>query len=516
MTSVAEFFMRRLTLVMLLILPHLAAADDAKSEWVYPGPDGKLVYKKTDRGDRILDFSYAGYKGGGVALPDVPVAKTVKPSGGDDDTATIQAALDEVAKLPLKDGFRGAVLLEPGTYPCSQPITIPASGVVLRGSGPDKSTIKLTGKPHNAIAVRATKAADRDAGVRTELADVYVPSGTTTFAVKDASGFAVGDAIAIRRPVTEAWVKFMGMDELVRDGQKQTWLRAGTTQTAERTITAINGKTITVDVPLSDSYDAKYLNPPGTAVVKLKTWTGLTQFGVENLHVESPPQAISHTQPHFTALRLSGQDYWVRDVTIDETMNSITVTGRRVTLRNVSVTRKAMHQGSSKPSEISPNATQCLVDRCTVTGDNVWFVATGSGVSGPIVILNCNFQGISRAESHMRWSTGMLYDGCKVPTGGIEVRNRGSMGSGHGWPMGWGVVWNCEAKDFLVQTPPGSMNWLIGSIGHRSLAARPFAKEPNLSEGTVDSHGKPVTPKSLYLAQLAERLGSQAVKNTGY
>ena len=42
------------------------------SQWVYPGPDGKLVYKTTPAGDRIMDFSYAGYMGGGVALPDVP------------------------------------------------------------------------------------------------------------------------------------------------------------------------------------------------------------------------------------------------------------------------------------------------------------------------------------------------------------------------------------------------------------------------------------------------------------
>jgi len=32
----------------------------------------------------------------------------------------------------------------------------------------------------------------------------------------------------------------------------------------------------------------------------------------------------------------------------------------------------------------------------------------------------------------------------------------------------------------------------------------------------VDSHGTPVAPSSLYLAQLAERLGPQAVKNIGY
>src|SRR5439155_20838448 len=96
---------------------------------------------------------------GGVSLSTaVPVRKTVKPSGGEDDAGLIQAAIDEVAALPLVAGFRGAVLLERGVFPCASTIAISTSGVVLRGSGADGSpvsTIKLVGKPHLAIAVRS-------------------------------------------------------------------------------------------------------------------------------------------------------------------------------------------------------------------------------------------------------------------------------------------------------------------------------------------------------------------------
>jgi hypothetical protein len=141
----------------------------------------------------------------------------------------------------------------------------------------------------------------------------------------------------------------------------------------------------------------------------------------------------------------------VRDVTIDETMNSVAVGGRRITLQRVSINRKAKHQGSSKPGEFAPNGTQVLMDRCSVSADNVWYVATGAGVAGPVVILNCTFTGDGRAESHQRWSTGILYDNVRVPTGAIELRNRGSMGSGHGWSMGWGVVWNCTAQHYIIQ-----------------------------------------------------------------
>jgi hypothetical protein len=271
-----------------------------------------------------------------------------------------------------------------------------------------------------------------------------------------------------------------------------------------------------VDVPLSDSFDSKYLDPPGTSVVKIKPPERLSQVGVEKLRIECPPQAISHTESHFTAIRMNAQDAWVREVLIEETMNSVAVNGRRITLQRVEINRRAKHQGSSKPAEFAPNGTQVLLDRCSGSGDNVWYVAMGGGVSGPVVLLNCEFQGDGHIEAHQRWSTGMLYDNCKTPKGGLEFRNRGSMGSGHGWGMGWGVAWNCEAKEYVIQNPPGAINWMIGCIGENLLKPRPFGTGPMLAEGTKDSIGVHVTPQSLYVTQLAERLGPQALKNIGY
>lgn len=507
----------------MLAVPPAAAGQAAASAWVYPGPDGKLVYKTTPAGDRIMDFSHAGYKGGGVPLPTVPVKQTVQPTGGD-DTAAIQSAVDAVSDMPLQDGFRGAVLLAPGTFTISRTIAITASGVVLRGSGEqgaDRSTLRLTGRPFTAVAIRQAGRRQRGeqqplGGVQTEIADAYVPSGAQSFTVADVNGLAAGDTILIRKPVTEAWIKFMQMDDLVRDSRPQTWLAVGSTVDAERQIAAIFGRTIVLDVPLSDSYDSKWLTPPGTKVVKISPPQRICNAGVEFLHIQSPPQPISHTQPHFSALRISGQDCWARNLIIDETMNSVGVTGCRITLERVAVNRKARHQGSSRPAEFAPNASQVLLNRCSVSADNVWFVGTGARVSGPIVILNADFRGDSRAEAHQRWSTGLLFDNVTAPAGGLELRNRGSMGSGHGWTMGWGVIWNCTAKDYIVQNPPGAVNWIIGSIGQIKTAARPFADRPDLPGAAVDAHGKPVMPQSLYLAQLAERLGPQALKNIGY
>ena len=66
---------------------------------VYPGIDGKLVYVADSLGNRIPDFSNAGYKGGGVVIPYVPVKATVWPVPAN-NSDNIQAAIDREAALP--------------------------------------------------------------------------------------------------------------------------------------------------------------------------------------------------------------------------------------------------------------------------------------------------------------------------------------------------------------------------------------------------------------------------------
>ena len=58
---------------------------------------------------------------------------------------------------------------------------------------------------------------------------------------------------------------------------------------------------------------------------------------------------------------------------------------------------------------------------------------------------------------------------------------------------------------------------MIGCKGKRVLQRRPFAKEgPMLPEGEYDCCDTPVTPQSLYLTQLQERLGKESVRAIGY
>src|ERR1700757_59359 len=71
------------------------------SAWIYPGPDGRLLYQPDALGNRILDASGIGYMGGAVPLPtNVPVKVIVSPVPGD-NVANIQAAINQLQALPV-------------------------------------------------------------------------------------------------------------------------------------------------------------------------------------------------------------------------------------------------------------------------------------------------------------------------------------------------------------------------------------------------------------------------------
>ena len=495
-----------------------------KSQWVYLNTEGKLTYKTLDNGDKIMDFSHAGYMGGGVTIPSVPVKVTLSPSQGD-NTDAIQNAIDEVSKMNMVSGFRGAVLLKPGSYDCERTLKINASGVVLRGSGSgsDGSILNLTGKPHNCIEVRGP-VSSRLIGDSTIIADSYVPAGTYSFNVTNASKFSVGDTIRITRRITDEWIRFMGMDQLVRSGKKQTWVSGDIT--IERVIRKIEKNKIIVDVPLNDSYDSKYTGSSGVSVRKITVSGMLTQIGIENLRINAPPQSVTISEGHHRAFTMSGvADAWAKNIEIFNTVNSVSVTGKRITVDNVSIIHDVPTLGAAKPADLNGSGYQVLFNRCYIKGDNLFFFGTGAKVTGPVVVLNCVFKGNGWIQPHQRWATGLLIDGCEVPDGGIDFMNRGVMGSGHGWAIGWAVAWNCKAKSYLNQMPPGSANWVIGSYGDQQRKAIPGSNDSGsivydklsvLPEGIYDSHNMPVTPSSLYLAQLQERLGKQAISNIGY
>ena len=171
----------------------IAAFVYSKAQKVAPLWEDFVQAKKNGKTSVLPDFSYAGYRGGGVQIPDPPIKISLKPKEGD-NTDVIQAAINELAGLEPVNGFRGTILLAPGRYDCERTITINHSGIVLRGSGSGENgtVFNLTGKAHVCISIRGS-VSSRTMGQPTYFSEAYVPSGTTHFSVKDISGLSVGD-----------------------------------------------------------------------------------------------------------------------------------------------------------------------------------------------------------------------------------------------------------------------------------------------------------------------------------
>ena len=517
-------FRRLLSSVLFVTLLSLVLNASAQtSQWVSVGPDGKLQYKTLPNGDHIMDFSWAGYMGGGVALPIVPVKVTVNPSGGDDTTA-IQNAINSVSGMPLSGGFRGTVLLAPGTFHCNGTLHINSSGVVLRGSGSSSggTTVNLTNGPHLFIQIHGSGTWQTSGSVN--ITDSYVPSGTNSFHVSSTSGFSVGNTVLITRTVTSSWIHFMGMDTLVRNGTHQTWIAAGSHITTDRVIQAISGNQITLDAPLTDSFDSKFLGTPVGTMAHYTFPGRISQVGLEHLRVVGQPLDTDITTPQYMLVNFDAViDGWANDVVAQDTINGVFVShgAKRLTLDRVSLPHTIAHTTAAGPEDFNGTGTQILFNKCVSDGQGSFPFSTMAEGTGPFVFLNCTSTQHAGVSPHMRWTTGILSDGLSIPnapsgTQGISYRDRGVLGSGHGWTTGWSVAWNVTTPFFLVQQPPGTENWCIGCVGAVTSAARPGGDgtiEPN---GVYDSLGAHVTPSSLYLAQLCERLGPAALTNIGY
>jgi uncharacterized protein (TIGR03435 family) len=520
-----DLMQRLKSLCAATVLFFACALFAQQSQWVHPSANGHLIYGRDKNGVTIPDYSFAGYRSGGVALPTVPAQINIVPTGAD-DTADIQHAIDTVSARPLDaNGFRGAVQLAPGVFHCSAALTIAASGVVLRGAGSgadhEATTINLIGDPHVGIIIKGNFALNTISSA-TNITDAFVPFGAHTVHVTDTTHIHVGDLVQISKPVTAAWIKYMGMSDLERSDREEHWING--ILNVRRRVTAVSGHAVTLQIALMDSYDSKFLGTEHFTVQPVEVFGQVKKVGVEDLRIVAPAVSVGFHDAHTIAMEINAAaDSWVRNVAMIDTTEGVRMdfNSERVTLTLINVEQRKTVTSSARPFHFAINGTQVLVDRATGTGDKVTYFATEPRQQGPVVILNSIFHGDGNLEPHQRWSTGLLVDNCAVPDGGIHLINRGIMGSGHGWTIGWGVVWNSIASDFIIQQAPGTITWAMGNRGPLESQGMPDDKGGRrngipLPSGIIESQGKPVSPQSLYLSQLAERLGPDALKNIGY
>ncbi len=474
------------------------------------GECGRLVYAPyTPRGrdealDTLPDFSYAGFERGGVALPEVETVVTVSPGSGE-DCDRIQDAIDEVsARSPDADGYRGAVLLEAGTYQCRETLRIEASGVVLRGEGQgeDGSVIVATGDDDYALIEIIGEGGPERIGDEVQITDDYVPVGAVSFTVEDAGALSVGDPVAVIRTPNGAWVEDLGMDAYDWD--------AGSYEVEhERRIVAIDGDRTTIDIPLVDSLADEH---GGGELVLLDEGRRVHHVGVEDLRLDSEYDHDEDEDHGWTGVLLEdAEDSWVQRVTVEHFGGeavSVAGSSRFITVQDAAMIDPISEiTGGRRYAFEVDDGMGVLFQRCYASEGRHNFVA-GSRVTGPNVWLDSLAED-SHADDgpHHRWATGLLFD--NIDTTQLRVQNRADSGSGHGWAGAQVMFWNGEvSEEFVSDAPPGSMNWVVGLQGPEG-DGQWVPEEP---AGMQESLGEPVRPRSLYLQQLADRLGEDAVE----
>ena len=473
------------------------ASGTARTNWIsYTG--GKLAYGHDAQGNRVPDYSAAGYAGGGVALPVAAVKQRVDAPSGQDDTARIQAAIDAVSKLPVgADGLRGAVLLARGNYRIDSTLHLDASGVVLRGSGSGTGGTRLVAHGATARTLITVGGNSRytAVGTPTHVTDSYVPVGATSLDVASTAGLKVGSEVVVQRPTTQAWINAIGMNGI----WSPNW-----SLYSERKVTAISGHKLTLDVPLTTALEHQYTQ----ATVYRYTFPRIDHVGLESLSADGQAMAADpNYAKDFYGSSLSSfgavQDSWVRDVTgYHFGQNGVTGLGpqsRRISVLHTATLDMAVNNATSARSDgYTLEGQQNLIQDCLVTASKIHAFTTEARQSGPNVYSRCTAkltQTAYDAGGHQRWGSGTLYDQVTV-AGTLLLVNNGTRGTGHGWSDANSTAWNCVTTGgYEVQQPATAHNWAFGCTG-------PLLSGSN---GEVVSSGKPVLPASLYDEQLRER-----------
>lgn len=462
--------------------------------------NGKLIYTPDANGDQVPDLSYCGYRSGEQPIPMAPVRVTVPALKGD-ATLRIQAAIDYVATLPLdKNGLRGAVLLEKGIHEVAGSLVIQASGVVLRGSGTNASGTILygTGQSRETL-IRIAGKNDRQTGSASSLPDKYIPVNARKINVSNAQAFKTGDWVVIHRPSTKEWIHDLAMEEFGGETGWLGWKPGERDLEWDRQIVSVEGSSIVLNAPITTALDSTY----GGGTIAKYQWPGrITNVGLENLICrstwdESNPKDEDHRWMAITMENV--RDAWVRQVTFEHFAGSAVAlfeTASAITVEDCLSNAPVSEIGGQRRYTFITFGQQTLFQRIYAEHGYHDF-STGFCAPGPNAFVQC--------ESHLpysfsgtvdSWASGVLFDIVNVDGQTLGFANRHQDAQGAGWTAANSMLWQCTAARIDCYRPPTANNWAFGAWSQ--FAGDGYWSDPN-------NH---VQPRSLYYAQLADRVGA--------
>jgi len=501
----APFIILILIPILILILnPEVLFAQPSRPLPVYLNPAGNLEYTTDSLGNRVPDYSCCGYKAGEKDIPFVPV-KVIVPVQKDDATGALQDAIDYVSALPPDEhGFRGAVLLEKGTYNVEGRLLISASGVVLRGSGNGSGgTVLVAGGKDKETLIRITGMDNKEKGAEFKIADIYVPVNATRLKVGSNHPFKSGDKVWVRRPTTTHWIHELGMESF---GGETGWLgwKAGNNDIVwDRTVTATDEFSVTLDAPLTTALDSAF----GGGFVSTYSWDGrISDIGIENICCRSSFDEENQKDEDHAWMAVTienARDCWVRQVVFEHFAGSAVAvyeTAKQVTVEDCISFHPVSEIGGQRRITFFTSGQQTLFQRCYAENGYHDFTV-GHFAPGPNAFVQCESRlPFSFSGTIDRWASGVLFDGVTIDGNALSLKNRGQDGQGAGWTAANSMIWQCSASLIECCSPPTATNWAFGAWGQ--FSGDGFWHEPN-------SH---VKPRSLYYAQLSERIGEAALK----
>jgi len=454
-----------------------------------------------------FDFSHCGYAGNDRNIPFVEAEYLVNPPKGD-ASALIQQAIDKISLLPLKaNGFRGAILLNKGSFYVSGQLLISSSGIVIRGSGSatEGTILVATGKSRRTLIEVRGEAGTLDSASESAseyaIIDAFLSPGSEKLTLESVEGLTVGDEIFIIRPSTKEWINTLKMNRFVGNfsTKRLDWLPGTRDLKWDRKITRIEKNTIFLNAPITTELVADM----GQCKVVKYQWPGrIENIGIENLSCQSEYDASNpKDEDHsWICINMSNvRNAWVRNLDAIHFASSAVMmhsTTSLVTIDNCLSLDPVSEIGGLRRISFYNGGQMNLVQNCFAENGRHDFVV-GFCSAGPNVFRNCTTKNAqSFSGSIESWACGALFENMQIEGNAIKLSNLKKYSQGAGWSASNCVLWNCQAAVLDIDNPPLSHNYALGNNGN-------ITGNPELSRNAFHrSH-----PLSLFEYQLKTRKG---------
>jgi hypothetical protein len=445
----------------------------------------------------------------------------------------------------------GVVSLPPGTFKIastggSEVLRISGNGVVLRGSGPDRTFLINTTVAMRGMSTIHIQGLNPSNGAPVPLvADITSP--TRRIHLVDASSFAPGNLIEVLRDFTSAWI--------VEHGQQAHWnprIEIPAPANYRRWVTAVNTAEnwIEVDVPLR--YACLTRDNSRVRMISGR----IAECGIEDLAIGNVQHPGSQWGEEDYSIRGTAAfdvafsavinvhlavDCWVSNVmsfqpagntsTSHNPSNGIRlISSKNITVKNCHFQRPQYGGGGGNGYMFRlQDSDDCLVVDSIAEFNRHGFVVSHAGATGN-VFLRCEDRVSNRAtgsggggyltsggdgsDNHMHFSHSNLWDNCRAVDSFYEAIFR--VTTGQGLSAAHNVYWNTSGAgtaypNKLVATEQGRYGYVIGTSG---TVNKVTTKNPALHNTAPADHiegvglGRTLFPLSLYQDQLKRRRGA--------